>query len=243
MTVKRMILLCAIVLLCLPASALADNLDFGFAGNGGTWSWPGGVGSTLTATADFIQLSLNSTSPFYSLPSGSYLTFTTGGLVGGNGSLFSPFVWNTSGSPSTPSIFVNVASSTHINGVLVPAGNDFLGYFTNVEAAFNAAGGLNFVGNYVAGSVNSSILSALGLTGSTGVSGFMDAALNSNNTTGSGDMIITPTPATPVPEPTTGFLLLTGLGMIGLASLIGARVGKHSHTTNNEGEQSSETIV
>ena len=86
--------------------------------------------------------------------------------------------------------------------------------------------------------MDSPILSALGLTGSTAVDGFMSAALNSGHTTGSGDLIVTPTAATPVPEPTTGLLLLTGLGMIGLASLIGAKVGKHSHTANNEGEQS-----
>ncbi|MBZ5648400.1 MAG: PEP-CTERM sorting domain-containing protein [Acidobacteriia bacterium] len=177
--------------------ATAGDIDFLFAG--GNWAWAGGVGSTLNAASTTVQVNGN----FLFLP----LSLTSGGAIGGDGSVGNPFTWGTGG---------NIT----IDGCGGPC---FSGIFLTAQLGFNGGGGMTFVGNFISGSVDPLLLAFLGLPVSqTGFSGLIHMDINpapvsfaagGQGVVGSGDIHLEP-----VPEP--GTLAMFGSGLIGMAGVL-----------------------
>lgn len=193
---KRVILLVVLALAMVPLAS-AGTVDILFAG--GTWSWGGGVGSQLTANSNSVAINGN----IISLA----LSITSGGAIGGNGSVATPYTWGSGG-----------------NLTLAGCGGPcFSGTFGSAQLGFDGVGGMTFVGNFIGGTVDPLLLAYLGLpnTGSpfTGLM-HMDIsptpisfANGGSGTVGSGDIHISN-----VPEP--GTLAMFGSGLIGLAGAL-----------------------
>lgn len=196
MSLKRVILVALLAVVFVPL-ATAGDIDFLFAG--GTWSWAGGVGSQLIANSNTV------------LVNGNFLinaiAITSGGAIGGNGSVANPFTWGAGGGIS-------------ISGCGGPC---FSGTFTSAQLGFNGGGGMTFVGNFIVGTVDPLLLAFLGLPANvTDFSGLMHMDINpapvsfangGQGFVGSGDIHLQP-----VPEP--GTLAMFGSGLIGIAGVL-----------------------
>lgn len=201
---KRSILVLLVAIMLAPLAS-AGVIDVLFAG--GTWSWPGGAGSVLTAHSTSVAAN--------GVPVALPITLSSGPAVGGNGGFLTPYTWAAGG---------NIT----VGGCGGPC---FSGTFTASQIGLKGFGGMTFIGNYVAGVVNPVFLAFLGLDPS--VHGFtglihidvspapVSFALGSGHNAdgsvrtgslGSGDLHITS-----VPEP--GTLALLASGMIGLAGV------------------------
>lgn len=212
---KQVLLVLALAVMLAPVAA-ADSVDFAFIG--GTWSWAGGLGSTLTANvvappnvllATHLDGGGNVVGGFFMTGT---LSFTTGGFLGGTGSIVDPYMWGAGGSITVTDVGV------------CPLGC-FLGNFVNASLAFDSFGGVLFNGTLVAGTLDPVLLAVLGFPPNTPLNalGDLQAQLNSTGnitaedggrgTIGSGDLEVTP-----VPEP--GSMALLGSGLIGLAGVL-----------------------
>jgi hypothetical protein len=177
-----------------PLAAKADTIDF-HAVNPGSALWDGG-NTALTASSSnvFSQIIPGGLSTPLA---GSVLSFTTGAYSSGFGGIY------TFGS----------GGSVSVSGC---GSSCFLGNFTQGQLLFSAAGNTaTFVGNFIAGQLDASFFGY-----ATGASGSISASFanvnfpSSGGMTGdwaSGDLTLTPTTASPVPEPSTIVLVAAGL--------------------------------
>ena len=205
------------------APARADAIDFNFQNGSITSTAAGVVTGTVTSTSSSNTLSVarnispnTSLGPFFF--AGTF-TFTTGSFSGGTGTQANPFTWGPGGSVSV----TTGGSAQTINGVSVAAGTAlFTGSFSGTETAtFNDSIAV-LVGPFVLGSVNSNLLTALGMGSQTtfrgslsanlAITGFSANGLPTAANLSSGDLTISNTP-----EP--GTLALFGSGLLGIAGL------------------------
>ena len=117
----RVHLVLSLTLLCCASFGFADNLGYNYLGNGGQWSGTSGVDSVLVGTANFLQLSKNSSVPIYDL-SGATLSFQTGGPLGEDGAFANSFRWAAGYSPIT----IHIPSALTEQGTLVLFGAGML---------------------------------------------------------------------------------------------------------------------
>ncbi len=197
---KRAALVALLAVVLVPLAS-AGSIDILFAG--GTWSWPGGVGSQLTANSTSVLINTST----LALP----INITSGPAIGGDGSVATPYTWGAGGSV----VFFPGGCT---------AGADCIdGVFTSAQFGTNGFGGMTFVGNFISGTVDPQLLSFLGLplspTGYIGLIHFdvnpvpASFAAGGSGFVGSGDLHLVP-----VPEP--GTLALFGSGLIGIAGLL-----------------------
>jgi hypothetical protein len=136
-----------------PVMSLSSEIDVVWNGAGGTWSWSGGAGSTLTATAD--QVSINLLGKGFNIIPGATITWTSGPAIGGSGTASSPFMWGPGGS-----ITITGCGGTCFTG-------DFTGPTSEGEVGVNGATSLEFDSMAVKGTFNSALYSMLGLPSTT----------------------------------------------------------------------------
>jgi len=201
MRTTRLVVLIAIAagLVLVPASALADSIDFqsGGLGESGTVQWSGG---TLTANSTIVSAIFGS----FSVPM-TGLSFETG-----------PFTLSGMGD-------INFGSGGSITASGPCGGPCFLGAFVSSQWVWSTGGDqAQLFAKLILGDVDPALLSLLGLSGtpSVGLEGSMQALFQNVTYDGStltGDYLSGDLGVTPVPEPP--LLLLVGVGMLVLALL------------------------
>ena len=202
---RKRVFLAALLAMVLVPAATAGTVDFLFVG--GSWSWAGGLGSTMNISSTTAFL----TSPGFTgpVPLGVLnLSLTSGGATGGDGGASTPFTWGAGGSIT-------------ISGLCSPC---FTGSFTAAQAGFNGTGGMTFVGSFVEGAFDPAFQTAI-LGVSLGYPQFaglihidispapVSFAAGGEGAVNSGDLNLNP-----VPEP--GTLAMFGSGLIGLAGVL-----------------------
>jgi PEP-CTERM motif len=238
--VKKIALVTILCLFLMPAAALADTMDFN-APNGGPgnfWNWNGtvgAVGSTVTgssgtngAGANGCDWTQNNCSPTVGLIwngqnlsgqdwlGGSTLSFTSGTLTGGSGTVLDQYTFAAGGT-------ITVSN----DGYDDCGGPCFTGEFTDAQLAVDSSGNLVFTGYFVGGYVSPTLTSLLDLFGYTAEGPFPTTGtftvvlMGSSPCSGevsncwtSGDL----SQQNAVPEP--GTLMLFGTGLLSMAGVL-----------------------
>jgi PEP-CTERM motif len=244
--VKNGALVTILCLFLMPAAALADTMDFNApnGGPGNFWNWNGtvgAVGSTVTGSSgtngsgnilsadyngcDWQALTCNPTvgliwngqdlSPQDWL-GGSTLSFTSGALNGGSGTVLDPYTFSAGGT-----ITVSNDSWDDCGGPC------FTGSFTDAQLGVDSSGNLVFSGYFVGGTVSPTLTSLLDQFGyvaegpypTTGsftvvLMGSSPCSGEVSNCWTSGDLSQQST----VPEP--GTLMLFGTGLLSMAGFM-----------------------
>jgi hypothetical protein len=206
---------------------MADSIDFNFQNGTLSYTPSGVVTGTVTATTlgsgPELQVARNgliNLGPYGILGT---ITFMTGAYVSGNGSSGSPFDWASGGS-----ISVMAGPTAMVNGVSLMGDLLFSGSFTGPQIATITEPNATFTADFVGGSVNPALLTALGFSTSIGtVTGVMTENFVITSAAGapitaslsSGDLTVSPTP-----EP--GTLALLGSGLLGIAAIVRRKLVK-----------------
>jgi hypothetical protein len=217
----------ALATLLFAGAALAGSIDFTFSGTGSTSqaSWHGGS-SSVKASASQVALA-SPTNPF--TLGDATISFTSGPGNGGSGTESSPYTFGASS-----------AGSITITGCLPGQGSGcspvtlFSGQFTSGADAFWSDGEGHFESMSIAGTINSALASDLGFQSDT-FAGDLDAvircsALSADACTpgmsrmlSSGSLVLQGGSLPSVPEPSTLFLLGSGLAAASFALRLRSR--------------------
>lgn len=221
-------------------SSSAATIEFSFlGGKADLWEWfnvrgiPGGppANQELAGTASFVQLSRDHQGPPIVVVGGvdqGSISFRTGPIVGGTGTLAAPFVWNVpAGGPQGVVGVTGCLPPTKPNDCDFGArGKElFLGTASDKQSAIKITGnGLSFTMLAVQGRVSQSVLDALKFPAGTSrdVTGYLIAGLDGTSPPSPGKFGRVSAGAlvlTAVPEASTAATMAAGILLLGLVAL------------------------
>ncbi|HEV2425544.1 MAG TPA: PEP-CTERM sorting domain-containing protein [Terriglobia bacterium] len=199
----------AVVLSITSLPAFCSSIDFEGSGNGGTWSWNGS--GTLSATSLGMAVRVVGSPNDYTISMANEV-FTSGSFLGGSGTTSDPWSWG----PSAANSFI-------ITGCVPPATSCtpvtlFSGEFSSDQTGVQGSDSVLISATIASGSVDSALLSFLGLPGSTDYTGTyqvtLDGTAPGSGLVASGDLVLSPSA---VPEPAS--LLLVGIGLLAIGAI------------------------
>jgi len=200
----------AALLMFVSLPAFCGTIDFSGEGNGGTWSWDG-TGS-LTATSLGMSVKVVGSGSSYTISMANE-SFTSGSFLGGSGTSSAPWTFGPSSSGSF-TITGCVPPATTCTPVTLFSGN----FDGTGEMGVQGTGSMLFSSTFTVGTVDSALLSVLGLsTSELDYSGTYQVTLSGtapgSGLVASGDLVISPV----VPEPAS--LTFVALGLLGFSAL------------------------